>query len=419
MEGKDISLKALYSIIAEEDKDSEDNNKMAERSWSWLGMPLSAIAGGIMAFAGFYYANEANQKKQEPIQTPPQIIEKNSVDYTGILTQFQESITQIVDKNNANQENILKQTREGLTQILEKSIASNETLQKQISELREREAATKQALDEACVGAAEVKAVLENLKKEPQETLNEVDILYKRAVQKHKLDLFTDAIADYDKVVFIQPNNALAYYNRASAKAKLAYDTGGRYISSENRKKYQDAAEDYTIFLKLCPNDADAYFNRANALFFSGDPRKALPDYENVIKLEKYLCAAHLSIGIIRIISEQNGTQSSIEKIKILESAIDEFNSAIKADEKFAEAYYLRGSTKYSIDWLIDGKANDAVNKYAKKMREESAADKVLAKNFGLNSALDLEYERTASEDLLYMLLQKKFEATNFALVEK
>lgn len=419
MEGKDISLKALYSIIAEEDKDSEDNNKMAERSWSWLGMPLSAIVGGIMAFAGFYYANEANQKKQEPIQTPPQIIEKNSVDYTGILTQFQANAMQILDKNNANQENILRQTQAGFAQTLEKtteallqvnkdSAANNENLQKQINEMREREAATKQAIDEAHVGAAEVKAIIENLKKEPKLKSEEeygynLPNAFTRAAQKHRLDLFTDAIADYDKVLYVEPNNALAYYNRAVARVNLACRVIPP-VSTEAKNQLEMAAADYSICLKLKPDYVDALFARATVLLFREKYEDALTEYTQVINLKQHISTAYLYRGIINIICSRN---NSDKQRKFYEAAITELDSAITADEQSAAAHYLRGFAKHALKSNINWAKDSDTAKVVIRLDEESNFDRVQAKKLKLDSAKDKDYGYFMSEQDLFAFIEK------------
>lgn len=286
MEGKDISLKALYSIIAEEDKDSEDKNKMAERSWSWLGMPLSAIAGGIMAFAGFYYANEANQRKHEPTQTPPQIIEKNSVDYTGILAQFQANITQILDKNNANQENILKQTQAGFAQTLEKttvallqvnkdSAANNENLQKQISELKEKNSSMEQRLEEALKQETELKAGIETALEATQKL--DADFYYKRGLIKYDYALYEEALKDFDKTVEINPSHsAELYFYRGNSiylltKEGILRNDLGTLASAEYR-----AIQNYAVALSHA-DLAEVHYNRA--ILRGGDAGKEEYDY--------------------------------------------------------------------------------------------------------------------------------------------
>lgn len=283
MEGKDISLKALYSIIAEKDKDSEDNNKMAERSWSWLGMPLSAIAGGIMAFAGFYYANEANQRKQEPIQFSPQIVEKNGVDYTQILTQFQANITQILDKNNANQENILRQMRADSGQTLERTIATvqqandktNENLQKQINELKEKNSSMEQRLEEALKQETELKAGIETALEATQKL--DADFYYKRGLIKYDYALYEEALKDFDKTVEINPSHsAELYFYRGNSiylltKEGILRNDLGTLASAEYR-----AIQNYAVALSHA-DLAEVHYNRA--ILRGGDAGKEEYDY--------------------------------------------------------------------------------------------------------------------------------------------
>ena len=69
-----------------------------------------------------------------------------------------------------------------------------------------------------------------------------------RGNAKAELKRYSEAIADYDKAIELDPNFALAYMNRGKAKAEL--------------KQYSEAIADYDKAIELDPNFALAYTNR-------------------------------------------------------------------------------------------------------------------------------------------------------------
>ena len=69
-----------------------------------------------------------------------------------------------------------------------------------------------------------------------------------------------------DRVLNINPENVLAYFNRASI-----------FIEME---RYQDALEDYDRAIELYPDFAKAYMNRAYVKNMMGDYKSSKEDYE-------------------------------------------------------------------------------------------------------------------------------------------
>ena len=63
-----------------------------------------------------------------------------------------------------------------------------------------------------------------------------------RGVANKVLEKYSEAIADFTKVIELDPKNALAYYNRGAAKFAL--------------NKYSEAMADYTKAIELDPKDA-------------------------------------------------------------------------------------------------------------------------------------------------------------------
>jgi tetratricopeptide (TPR) repeat protein len=73
------------------------------------------------------------------------------------------------------------------------------------------------------------------------------------------------AIADYNEAIRLNPNDAVAYYNRGNAKSDLGDNQG--------------AIADYNEAIRLNPNDAEAYYNRGVVKSDLGDNQGAIADY--------------------------------------------------------------------------------------------------------------------------------------------
>ena len=90
----------------------------------------------------------------------------------------------------------------------------------------------------------------------------------------------TKSLADYDRAIQLNPNNANAYVNRGVAKYALG------------RKK--EALADYNRAIKLDSNHTFAYFGRGVAKCALGRNQEAIADYDRAIQRE------HLSYAMSR-----------------------------------------------------------------------------------------------------------------------
>lgn len=75
---------------------------------------------------------------------------------------------------------------------------------------------------------------------------------------------YKKSLADYNKVLKMDPRMAFAYYNRGNLKLKL--------------KKFQRAIDDYSLAIKLEPRMAEAYYNRALILLYLKENKLACKD---------------------------------------------------------------------------------------------------------------------------------------------
>src|ERR1700749_2043789 len=79
------------------------------------------------------------------------------------------------------------------------------------------------------------------------------------------------AIANYDRVIAQDPQNATAYFNRGNAKRKS--------------EQYSDAIADYTIAIAIHPDNEKAYFERGVAKRDLKLFDAAIADYDKAIEL--------------------------------------------------------------------------------------------------------------------------------------
>ncbi|MFM7461536.1 MAG: tetratricopeptide repeat protein, partial [Burkholderiales bacterium] len=81
----------------------------------------------------------------------------------------------------------------------------------------------------------------------------------------------TAAIQDYNKAIQLNPQYAVAYNNRGTAKADLGDKTG--------------AIQDYTKAIEINPQYAKAYYNRGNVKAVIKDKMGAYADLEKAERL--------------------------------------------------------------------------------------------------------------------------------------
>ena len=98
-----------------------------------------------------------------------------------------------------------------------------------------------------------------------------------RGSAKDDLEDYSGAIADYSKAIELDPDYALAYNNRGFAK--------------DNLEDYNGAIRDYTKAIELDPNYAAAYNNRSVSKELIGDLKGACDDAKKAVNLGNTLSA--------------------------------------------------------------------------------------------------------------------------------
>ena len=100
---------------------------------------------------------------------------------------------------------------------------------------------------------------------------DDVKFLFYRGISHSLLDNNEAAIADYDRVIALDPTHNASYLNRGSAKADLG--------------QHEAAVADYDLALSLDPNYIIAYHNRGVAKADLGRYEAAIMDFTEAIRL--------------------------------------------------------------------------------------------------------------------------------------
>jgi tetratricopeptide (TPR) repeat protein len=122
-----------------------------------------------------------------------------------------------------------------------------------------------------------------------------------------------EAIADYDKVIRLDPKYAAAYNNRG--------------IVYQDKREYDKAINSYDEAIRIDPKYAAAYINRGNAHQDKEDYDKAINSYDEAIRIDPKLAEAYR----IRGTAYQNKRE--------YDRAIADYDKAIRLDPKLADAY--------------------------------------------------------------------------------
>ena len=143
------------------------------------------------------------------------------------------------------------------------------------------------------------------------------------------------AIAEYDAVIEMQPNDSGVYYNRAYA-----------YFTKDD---YGKAIDDFTKSISIMPH-ASAYYGRGVAYWKNKNPELAIADYNKAIEIDPNYANAYCNRGVVYA---ENGKP---------EQAIADFTKALELNPRDALAYAGRSKTYHNIgkDDLALADANKA-----------------------------------------------------------
>jgi Trypsin-like peptidase domain/Tetratricopeptide repeat len=134
---------------------------------------------------------------------------------------------------------------------------------------------------------------------------------------------YQGAIADYDRVLAMNPNFEEVYFRRGIARSLL--------------KNWQGAEADYTRAIEIEPGYSEAYLHRGNMRNILRNWRGAKADFDVAIGLRHNVGSAYVGRGIA--LCELNNCQSGIK----------DYDLAISIDRSSAEAYQHRGFAYHKL----------------------------------------------------------------------
>ncbi|OUL35186.1 hypothetical protein BV372_11700 [Nostoc sp. T09] len=144
-------------------------------------------------------------------------------------------------------------------------------------------------------------------------TKTTVEQLFQQGNAVQEAGKYSEAEAIWHRVLRIDPNNFVAYYNLGCALYK--------------QKKLEQAIAAYEKAIQLNPKNADAYVGMADALFSQKKLEQAIAAYKKAIQLNPKNADVYLALGVV--LYEQNKP----------EQAIAAYEKAIQINPEKADSY--------------------------------------------------------------------------------
>lgn len=138
------------------------------------------------------------------------------------------------------------------------------------------------------------------------------------------------AVADYSKVIELNPKNAGTYLSRG--------------LSYSYKKSYDQAISDYNRGIELAPNESSAYFNRGESYEKLGETAKALADYQKAVEINPKNESAKASLK--RLQDEQAKIeQAKAEQARIEQAKIEQAKNLISSNQAKNSTAQTKNST--------------------------------------------------------------------------
>jgi len=192
--------------------------------------------------------------------------------------------------------------------------------------------------DEASLTEDQIKEhfkTIDELSKQIEHNPNDTKVYFARSLEFMLVQDFTNAIEDLTRVITIDPDFTLAFYNRAvirykQLKFKMSEENKGeselaetfslsnlrqakktatepiKTGKSNNQLEYEMILRDLDYVTAKLPKFIWAYFNRANVRCLQKDYRSALTDYDAAIRLESDFAEAYFNRGLVYFFLNEN-----------------------------------------------------------------------------------------------------------------
>ena len=174
---------------------------------------------------------------------------------------------------------------------------------------------------------------------------------YNRGIARQDKGDLDGALRDYNEAVRLRPTDSDFYINRGLVRQDKGDIKGALedfneairlnpadpegYVNRANarsskKSELKDAMRDYDEAIRLKPDYADAFYNRADARYEQGDLKGALKDYDEAIRLSPDYSEAFNNRGLVR---EEQGD---------VDGALQDYNLAISFNSEYTDPYYNR-----------------------------------------------------------------------------
>jgi len=122
------------------------------------------------------------------------------------------------------------------------------------------------------------------------------------------------------------------------AQSSTAKGFAQQGVDALQRRDFQKAVEAFTEALRLDPNYAVAYYNRCAARYQLDDTQRALEDCTQAFRLNPHYAEAYYLRGLMRS-----------EKLGDNKGAVSDFDQAVQRKPDYAAAYLKRGNARYRL----------------------------------------------------------------------
>ncbi|MGP8214494.1 MAG: tetratricopeptide repeat protein [Bacteroidia bacterium] len=145
------------------------------------------------------------------------------------------------------------------------------------------------------------------------DTSRQIGIIFKEAVEETNMQLFSDAVNDYDKIIKQDSGYAIAYLARAVNYCKememlSRFNEDEQYtlvnntykiVKETKNDKYEMALADFSKLIQIEPDFAFAYYNRAYVKYKLQDFNGAVDDYSKAIQIDPDMADAYYNRGLL------------------------------------------------------------------------------------------------------------------------
>lgn len=141
---------------------------------------------------------------------------------------------------------------------------------------------------------------------------------------------YQGAIKDFDEAIRLEPQNAVAYFNRGTAYLHLGIEDLASEKFEHAIEAFIEVIADYDEAIRLDPEYADAYGSRGAAYVYLEKYERAIEDYTEAIRIKPRAARAY------------EGRGYAYAYLQKYERAIEDYTLAIRIEPQTAELYAAR-----------------------------------------------------------------------------